>query len=122
MMVIPAIDLMKGKVVRLSRGDSSTAKFYDHWGTPAQIAIKWKSQGAKRLHIIYLDAAFGTGDNTTVIGEIVRASSLPIQVGGGIRTIATAAKLFKTGISHVILGALALSDSSAIGKIQKQFG
>jgi phosphoribosylformimino-5-aminoimidazole carboxamide ribotide isomerase len=122
MKVIPAIDLMKGKVVRLSRGDPATAKVYDQWGTPGQVAMKWKREGAKRLHIIDLDAAFSKGDNTEVVADVVRASGLPIQVGGGIRTVNTAEKLLRMGVYSVILGALAFSDSEAISQVQKKFG
>ena len=122
MKVIPAIDLMKGKVVRLSRGDPATAKVYDQWGTPVQVAMKWKSQGAKRLHIIDLDAAFSTGDNAQTVVDIARASGLPVQVGGGIRTVKAVERLFKLGVDYVILGALAFSDPEAIPQIQKKFG
>ena len=122
MKVIPAIDLMNGKVVRLSRGDPATAKFYDQWGMPAQVAMKWKSEGASRLHIIDLDAAFGTGDNTAVVAGVVKGSGLPIQVGGGIRTTSAAEKLLTLGVNYVILGALAFSNPEAIPQIQKKFG
>ncbi len=122
MKVIPAIDLMNGKVVRLSRGDPATAKFYDQWGMPVQVAMKWKSEGASRLHIIDLDAAFGTGDNTAVVADVVKASGLPIQVGGGIRTVSAAEKLLTLGVNYVILGALAFSNPEAISQIQKKFG
>jgi len=122
MQVIPAIDLMKGKVVRLSRGDPETAKVYDQWGTPVQVTMKWKSQGAERLHIIDLDAAFGKGNNTPTIADITNASALPVQVGGGIRTASSAEELLKMGVDYVILGALAFSDPQAIPQIQKKFG
>jgi phosphoribosylformimino-5-aminoimidazole carboxamide ribotide isomerase len=69
-----------------------------------------------------LDAAFGTGNNHSVIAEVAKNIKLPIQVGGGIRSYETAEKLFQTGISQVILGALAFSDPSAIGKNQRKFG
>jgi phosphoribosylformimino-5-aminoimidazole carboxamide ribotide isomerase len=120
--LIPAIDLMSGKIVRLSRGDPKTAKVYDQFGGPVETAKRWRDEGAGKLHIIDLDAAFGTGNNHAVISEIAANIALPIQVGGGIRSFETAAKLFKTGISQVILGALAFSDQSAIGRIQKRFG
>ncbi|MGD0070484.1 MAG: 1-(5-phosphoribosyl)-5-[(5-phosphoribosylamino)methylideneamino]imidazole-4-carboxamide isomerase [Candidatus Bathyarchaeia archaeon] len=122
MQLIPAIDLMSGKIVRLSRGDPKTAKVYDQFGGPVETAKRWRDEGAGKLHIIDLDAAFGTGNNHAVISEIAANIALPIQVGGGIRSFETAAKLFKTGISQVILGALAFSDQSAIGRIQKRFG
>jgi len=120
--LIPAIDLMSGKIVRLSRGDPETAKIYSQFGGPVETAKRWRDEGAGKLHIIDLDATFGNGNNHAVIADIARNIALPIQVGGGIRNFQTAAKLFKTGISQVILGALALSDPPAIGKIQKRFG
>jgi len=123
MQLIPAIDLMDGKIVRLSRGEAKTAKTYeDKFGTPLEAAKRWQNEGAGKLHIIDLDAAFSDGNNHQVIVEIAKNIALPIQVGGGIRSYETAEKLLKTGITQVILGALAFSDESAIGKIQKQFG
>jgi phosphoribosylformimino-5-aminoimidazole carboxamide ribotide isomerase len=123
MQLIPAIDLMSGKIVRLTRGDPKTAKFYEtQFGTPLQAAEHWKGESAGKLHIIDLDAAFGIGDNRGVIAEIAKNVSLPIQVGGGIRSYETAEKLLKTGVSQVILGSLAFSDPAVIGKIQKRFG
>jgi len=121
MRAIPAIDLMNGKVVRLSRGDPKTATYYDQMGSPLEIAEKWKNEGAQRLHIIDLDAAFGKADNIPIITAIAKATNLPIQVGGGIRTLETVRKLLNNGISHVILGALAFSDPEAIPKIQTEF-
>lgn len=122
MQLIPAIDLMNGKIVRLSRGDPKTAKVYNQFGGPVETAIKWRAEGATKLHIIDLDAAFGMGDNLAVITEIAESVELPIQVGGGIRTIETAQKLLTMGISQVILGALAFSDPKAITRIQQEFG
>jgi phosphoribosylformimino-5-aminoimidazole carboxamide ribotide isomerase len=120
--VIPAIDLMKGKIVRLTRGDPKTAKVYDQFGGPVETAKKWKREGATKLHIIDLDAALGAGDNLAVIAEIAESVNLPIQVGGGIRTVEAAEKLLTSGISQVILGALAFSDVEAIAQVQKRFG
>ena len=122
MQVIPAIDLMNGKIVRLSRGNPKTAKVYDQFGNPEETARKWKKEGAKKLHIIDLDAAFGTGDNLSIIAKIAKSIDLPIQVVGGIRTIEAVEKLLTMGISQVILGALAFSDPEAITQIQKEFG
>ena len=122
MMIIPAIDLMQGKVVRLTRGDPDTARYYEQWGKPADVAMKWKAEGAKRLHIIDLDAAFGKGENISTVSEIAEAAGLPVQVGGGIRTIDIAEKLLQLGVRHVILGALAFSNPEAIAQIQRKFG
>ena len=123
MQLIPAIDLMNGKIVRLSKGDPKTAKVYEEkFGTPLEAAKRWRDEGAGKLHIIDLDAAFALGNNHALIAEIAKNVKLPIQVGGGIRNYEAAEKLFQTGITQVILGALAFSDPSAIGKIQRQFG
>lgn len=123
MQLIPAIDLMNGKIVRLTRGDPRTAKFYEsQFGTPVEAAKRWLDEGASKLHIIDLDAAFVLGNNHQIIAEVAKNVKLPIQVGGGIRNYEIAEKLFQTGITQVILGALAFSDPSAIGKIQKRFG
>ena len=123
MQLIPAIDLMNGKIVRLTRGEAKTAKFYENlFGTPVEAAQRWRDEGAGKLHIIDLDAAFALGNNHAVIAEVAKNVKLPIQVGGGIRNYETAEKLFQTGITQIILGALAFNDPSAIGKIQKKFG
>ena len=123
MQLIPAIDLMNGKIVRLTRGEAKTAKTYENeFGTPLEAAKRWRDEGAGKLHIIDLDAAFGNGNNHDVIAQIAKNIALPIQVGGGIRSFEIAEKLFKTGVRQVILGALAFSDPPAIGKIQKRFG
>ena len=122
MKIIPAIDLIKGNVVRLSQGDSTSAKVYNKWGNPIQVAQKWKDEGATRLHIIDLDAAFNVGNNTPIIADIAQESGLPLQVGGGIRTVEAAERLFGLGVDYVILGALAFSDPEAILRIQQRFG
>ncbi len=123
MQLIPAIDLMGGKIVRLTKGKAETAKSYEaQFGTPLQAAERWKAEGAGKLHIIDLDAAFGIGDNRAVIGEITKNISLPIQVGGGIRSYEAAEKLLKIGVAQVILGSVAISDPTVITKIQNRFG
>jgi phosphoribosylformimino-5-aminoimidazole carboxamide ribotide isomerase len=123
MQLIPAIDLMSGKIVRLSRGEAKTAKTYEkQFGTPLEAAKRWRDEGAGKLHIIDLDAAFGIGDNRAVIADVAKNIALPIQVGGGIRSYEIAEKILQTGVTQVILGALAFSDPSAITKIQKKFG
>jgi len=122
MQVIPAIDLMNGKVVRLSRGDPNTAKVYDHLGTPVEVALKWKNQGAERLHIIDLDATFKRGNNLNVVAEVAETAALPIQVGGGIHSFETIERLLNLGIHYVILGVLAFSDPAVVTHVQKKFG
>jgi phosphoribosylformimino-5-aminoimidazole carboxamide ribotide isomerase len=120
--LIPAVDLMNGKIVRLTHGDPKTAKVYDQFGGPVETAKKWQADGAGKIHIIDLDAALGTGNNLSVIAEIVENIDLPIQVGGGIREVEAAEKLLKLGVSQVILGALAFSDPEAVTQIKREFG
>ncbi|MCW3997314.1 MAG: 1-(5-phosphoribosyl)-5-[(5-phosphoribosylamino)methylideneamino]imidazole-4-carboxamide isomerase [Candidatus Bathyarchaeota archaeon] len=122
MQLIPAIDLMKGRIVRLSRGDPKTAKIYEQFGDPVQTAQKWQAEGAKKLHIIDLDAALGSGNNYSLISEIVENVTLPIQVGGGIRSFKDAERLLALKIDQVILGALPFNDPSALILIQEKFG
>ena len=122
MEVIPAIDLINGRVVSLLQGDAKTAKSYSYLGNPAAIAKKWEKEGAKTLHIIDLDAAFNMGSNLAVISRIAEAVDLPIQVGGGIRKSETAEKLLKRGINRIILGALAVNEPHTLLKILEKFG
>jgi phosphoribosylformimino-5-aminoimidazole carboxamide ribotide isomerase len=122
MEVIPAIDLMKGKVVRLFQGDPMTAKVYDQLGDPVAIAKMWEKDGANTLHIIDLDAALNLGNNFAMISKITEAVNLSIQVGGGIRKLETAENLLEMGISRIILGALAFNEPYTLTKLQKKFG
>jgi phosphoribosylformimino-5-aminoimidazole carboxamide ribotide isomerase len=120
--LIPAIDLMNCKIVRLTHGDPKTAKVYGQFGGPVETAKKWQKDGATKLHIIDLDAALGMGNNLSVVADIAESTDLPIQVGGGIRSIDTAETVLGLGVSQVILGALAFSNPKAIATIQKRFG
>lgn len=119
--MIPAIDLMNGKIVRLTHGDSRTAKVYSQFGGPVDTAKKWQADGATKLHIIDLDAALGIGNNLSIIADIAESTDLPIQVGGGIRTINTAETVLGLGVSQVILGALAFCSPKVVTAIQKKF-
>jgi len=122
MQLIPAIDLMNGKIVRLTHGDPETAKFYSQFGGPVETAKKWQVDGATKLHIIDLDAALGMGNNLSVIADIAENTDFPIQVGGGIRNIEAVEKVLGLGVNQVILGALAFSDPQTVTQIQQKFG
>ncbi len=113
---------MSGKIVRLTHGDPKTAKMYSQFGGPVETAKKWEADGAKKLHIIDLDAALGMGNNLSVIADIAEKTGFPIQVGGGIRTVEAVKKMLGLGVTQVILGALAFSDPQAVAQIQKAFG
>jgi len=122
MQLIPAIDLMNSKIVRLTQGNAKTAKTYEQFGGPVDAAKRWCDEGAGQIHIIDLDAAFGQGNNRSVIAEIAKNIDIPIQVGGGIHSFEVAEKLFATGITQVILGSLAFKDFSIITQLQDKFG
>ena len=84
MKIIPAIDLMDGKVVRLYKGDPKNKTIYSD--NPVEIAKKWESLGGDILHIVDLDATLGTGENFKTIKQISKNVSIPLQVAGGLRT------------------------------------
>lgn len=106
MIVIPAIDLKEGKCVRLEQGlmDKDTV-FNDD---PAAQALEWQAQGAEWLHIVDLDGAFaGEPRNRSAIEAIIRAISIPAQLGGGIRDLVTIEAYLGLGLSRVIIGTAA---------------
>ena len=119
MIVIPAIDLRGGRAVRLRRGDPSEETSYAN--DPVEVAERFQEQGARRLHVIDLDAALGEGDNREAIGAICRAVVVPVQVGGGIRSLEAAAAVFEAGAARVILGTAAAADASFVARAVEEF-
>ncbi|MGQ9744225.1 MAG: 1-(5-phosphoribosyl)-5-[(5-phosphoribosylamino)methylideneamino]imidazole-4-carboxamide isomerase [Candidatus Bathycorpusculaceae bacterium] len=122
MKVFPAIDLMDGKVVRLFTGDPKTAIKYNHLGDPLTFAKKWEKEGAETLHIVDLDAAFGRGNNLEIIAKIIEETSLPVHVGGGIRSLKSAKAFLNKGVSKIMLGTLAYKEPNVIGELNRRFG
>jgi phosphoribosylformimino-5-aminoimidazole carboxamide ribotide isomerase len=113
MYVIPAIDLKDGQCVRLQQGKKDAVTIYSR--DPSATARKWESYGAKVLHVIDLDGAFtGSQKNLKVILEIRKAVKMVMQVGGGIRDIATVNRLLSAGINRVIIGTSAIEDSGFV--------
>jgi phosphoribosylformimino-5-aminoimidazole carboxamide ribotide isomerase len=120
MVIIPAIDIRGGNVVRLIRGDYNQETTYAF--NPVEIAEKWVSQGAEMLHIVDLDGAReGFSVNIDSIKKIVETFSVPIQVGGGIRSLLTAKTMLETGVTRVIIGTKAL-DNELLNELIKEFG
>jgi phosphoribosylformimino-5-aminoimidazole carboxamide ribotide isomerase len=106
MLVIPAIDLKSGQCVRLYQGDMDQAAVYSH--DPVAVALRWQQEGAERLHVVDLDGAVsGKGVNTDVIAQVCQSLTIPVQVGGGSRTLDAVERLFSLGVSRVILGTVA---------------
>jgi len=103
--LLPAIELLEGRAVQLVRGDRATAKDF---GDPVQAAISWASQGAKWLHVVDLDAAFGTGDNASIVADIVAATNASVEVSGGLRDDAAIDRAIETGCARLSIGTAAL--------------
>lgn len=121
MEIIPAIDLKASKCVRLYQGDFRQETVYSE--EPVAVALKWQSQGARRLHIIDLDgAAQGKLGNKKAIAAIAKVVNLPLQVGGGIRKLTTIEELLEIGVKRVILGTAAVEDMSMVTEACKKFG
>jgi len=122
MEVIPAVDIMKGKVVRLVRGDPRHASSYEHLGDPISLARRWESEGARLIHVVDLDAALSLGGNLNVIEMLVKSVDVPVQVGGGIRSLELARKLLSIGVERVIIGSLAFSNPSVVKALLEEAG
>jgi len=113
MLIIPAIDLKEGKCVRLEQGLMDKATIYSI--DPATTAKHWEAQGAEILHVVDLDGAFaGAPKNLQAISDIRSAVKMPIEVGGGIRDMATIRKLVAIGIDRIILGTAAVQNPSFV--------
>ena len=121
MIIIPAIDIMDGKCVRLTKGKFSTRKIYS--SDPLAMAKKFKQDGAKMLHIVDLDAAkTGSPRNQGLILKICQAVNIPIEVGGGIRDVGAARKYLNAGVERIIIGTKAITDSTLLTSLIKEFG
>jgi len=110
--VIPAVDIMQGKCVRLVRGDPAKSKVY--FDDPFEAARLFEDQGAECIHLIDLDAALGTGQNMNSVRKIITGLKVEVEVGGGVRTFEKAQSLLELGASRVIFGTAALQDPALI--------
>ncbi|MBD3172957.1 1-(5-phosphoribosyl)-5-[(5-phosphoribosylamino)methylideneamino]imidazole-4-carboxamide isomerase [Candidatus Bathyarchaeota archaeon] len=119
--IIPAIDIMNSKLVRLTKGDPSTRQHYETLD-PLSMARIWVEHGADRLHIIDLDAALGKGSNKELILEIAESVEASLQVGGGIRTVETARSFLDMGVECIILGSMPLKDPIKSLKLLDEYG
>jgi phosphoribosylformimino-5-aminoimidazole carboxamide ribotide isomerase len=116
MQIIPAIDLLDGHCVRLHQGDyGQVTRFSDD---PVAQALAWQKQGALRLHLVDLDGAkSGQPVNDVAVKAITRALSIPVQLGGGVRTAERAAELLQCGLERVILGTVALEQPELVDEL-----
>ena len=119
MIVIPAVDLRGGKAVRLVRGDPKEVTTYAD--DPVEVAARFQEEGARRLHVIDLDAALGEGENRGTIRRICQAVAVPVQVGGGIRTLADIKAVLDLGAARAILGTTAALDPASVSRAIEEY-
>lgn len=118
--VIPAIDLLEGRCVRLFQGDYDQSQVYNE--NPVEVARQWEAQGATRLHLVDLDGAkAGKPENWQAIGAIAQAVNLPIQVGGGLRDAERVSALFDLGVQYAILGTAAVENPDLVGQLSAKY-
>jgi phosphoribosylformimino-5-aminoimidazole carboxamide ribotide isomerase len=119
MKIIPAIDLMDGKVVRLYKGDPSKKTIYSDY--PLEIAKKWQSAGADMLHLVDLDATLGRGSNFELLQNIAKSVSIPVQVAGGLRS----KKIIENALEfaqRIVIGTLAFKEKIVLNKLLTTYG
>ncbi|MFJ9521472.1 bifunctional 1-(5-phosphoribosyl)-5-((5-phosphoribosylamino)methylideneamino)imidazole-4-carboxamide isomerase/phosphoribosylanthranilate isomerase PriA [Kitasatospora sp. NPDC101801] len=117
--LLPAVDIRNGQAVRLVKGASGTETSF---GTPLAAALAWQSAGAEWLHLVDLDAAFGTGDNREIIRELSEQMTLKVELSGGIRDDASLAAALATGCRRVNLGTAALEQPEWVAKVIAEHG
>ena len=113
MVIIPAVDILGSKCVRLTMGDYGLKKEYEL--SPLEAALNWQKLGAKRLHLVDLDGAkSGNPDNFDVIRDIIKSVKIPVEVGGGIRDNKTIESYLDVGASYIVLGSILFKDIDSV--------
>ena len=121
MIVIPAIDLSEGRCVRLAQGDMQRKTIYSD--DPAEMARRWADGGARIIHVVDLDGAVsGERANAGALKAICEATEVPVEVGGGIRTLEDARQVLNLGARWAILGTAALRDPEMLRAALEEFG
>ncbi len=120
MIIFPAIDIRGGKCVRLYQGKFNRETIYDN--NPIEIAKKWEKAGAQYLHVVDLDGAL-TGElvNKSLIDGMLNTVNIPIQVGGGIRTLERAEEILNLGVERIIVGTSAIREEGFVKKLIDKF-
>jgi len=120
-LLYPAIDLLEGRAVRLRRGERRTAKAYSE--DPVEQTRAFVRDGAKALHVVDLDAAFGEPRQLELVGRMARAAApVPVQVGGGIRDLAAVQETLEAGASRAILGTVAVENPALAAEAVERVG
>ena len=119
--IIPAIDLKGGKCVRLRQGREADATHYSD--DPVEVAREWVRQGARRLHVVNLDGAFGRASgNLGILRDIAQIPNVIVEYGGGIRTMDEIRDVIGSGARKVVLGTVAVEDPAVAGEAVRSFG
>lgn len=119
LILLPAVDVRGGKAVRLVRGELSAETQY---GEPLEAALAFQNAGADWIHLVDLDAAFGTGNNQEILREVISKLSLKVELSGGIRDEETLARALATGCERVNLGTAALESPEWTASVISRFG
>ncbi len=121
MQIYPAIDIKDGKCVRLSQGKFNEVEVFSN--EPFEMAKKWQSSGASYIHLVDLDGArFGSSTSDEVIKKVIENINIPVQVGGGIRSISDIENKFRLGVDRVILGTVAINNQALVKEAIEKFG
>src|SRR6266850_497220 len=122
MVIIPAIDLRGGRCVRLTQGRKDNTTVYD--GNPTEIAKSYEVIGASMIHIVDLDGAFSDSNsrNRQVLREIVSGIRIPVQFGGGMRTLENVAQVLDLGVARVVIGTMAVEAPEGLDQALRSFG
>ena len=119
MIVVPAVDIHGGRVVRLKQGRLTEETVYG--SDPAQAAQGWAEQGAARLHVVDLDAALGRPPQLDAIEAVIRAVAIPVEVGGGLRVLENAIRYRDRGADRVIFGTAAVASPGVVQEAVKRW-
>lgn len=121
MEVIPSIDIKDGRCVRLYQGDYHKLTVYDE--DPRRVARRWEGSGAATLHVVDLDgAASGTPSNLPIVADVVRAVSIPVQVGGGMRSLEIAERWLELGVARIVWGTAAVREPTMVEEAIARWG
>jgi phosphoribosylformimino-5-aminoimidazole carboxamide ribotide isomerase len=112
MIVVPAIDIRHGQVVRLRQGRSEEQTTYGH--DPAEAARRWEAEGAERLHLVDLDAAIDAVPQPEAVGTVIAAVSIPVEIGGGLRSMEIARRYREVGAERLIFGTAAVTHPEVV--------
>ena len=117
--LLPAVDVKDGRAVRLVQGELSAETAY---GNPLEVALEFQAAGAEWLHLVDLDAAFGRGENSALLAEVVGKLDIKVELSGGIRDDESLRRALATGCTRINLGTAALENPEWTAKIISEFG